>query len=89
MSIAELAQEAIAMTDQINQCQIKRATLERTLAAVLGVDQAKVLNDQLVFVNELMPGMTERSVVNYGSKRMKQHSMTIDGVEIYFKEVIE
>lgn len=89
MSISSLVKEASRLNDEINQLQIKHATAERTLAAVLGVDQAKVLNDQLVFVNELLPGMVDGSVANYGSRKMKQHSMTVDGVEIYFKEVIE
>lgn len=89
MSISSLVKEASRLNDEINQLQIKHATAERALAAVLGVDHAKVLNDQLVFVNELMPGMVGGAVVNYGSRKMKQHSMIVDGVEIYFKEVIE
>lgn len=89
MNIKELAQEATNLTFEIGKLEVDHTEVEMEIAKILGVDRASVINNETVFVNELLPGMVDGATVNFGKKKIKQHYMTVDGVEINYKEVIE
>ena len=89
MNISELAQTATDIKFEIGKLEVDHTEVEMSIADALGVERASVINNKLIFVNEPMPEMVEGMTVNYGTKKIKQHSMTVDGVEINFKEVIE